>query len=99
MSGGQQIQPTTWGVDENVIRDAITTAEYAVEYCSEVLARHDSELGRSRKRHKEQAEYMERCIERSKQTVNALRRAIDWPEYEWKTQPATPLEATAETGS
>lgn len=85
MIGPQQIEPTFVSVDQELIRSAINQAENAVEFGHEVLARHDADFGRTLKRHKEQAEYLEAQIAEAKSLTNKLRLAIGWREREWKT--------------
>ena len=80
----QAIEPEFRTVDRELLIRAVTAAEDAVEFIYESLARHDSDLGRSLKRHKEAAAYMERRIAEAKATVNQLRVVIGWPEREWK---------------
>jgi hypothetical protein len=70
-------------VDKELLIRALTDAENAIGFGSEVLAVHDSNLGRTWPRHKEQALYIEQQIDNAKQTTVKLREALGWPQKEW----------------
>ena len=76
------MQPEEITVDKELLIRALTGAENAVEFGSEVLAVHDSNLGRTRPRHKQQALYLEQQIDNAKQTTVKLREALGWPQKE-----------------
>ena len=80
----REVQPELKTIDKECLIRALTTAEDAAEFAYEVLARHDSEFGRRLRRHKENAEYLERRIEMAKKVVDELRQSLGWPERVWR---------------
>ena len=72
-------QPTHVTLDQEILIRALSAAEEAKEYAHELLAIHDSNLGRTLKRHRRMAEQLEQSIQRSAQVEADLRRSMGWP--------------------
>lgn len=81
----REVQPEFVTVDKELLIRAMTAAEDAVEFISESLAKHDADLGRNLKRHKEAAMYMEKRIIDAKTSVNEIRIELGWPARAWKS--------------
>lgn len=77
-------QPTHVTLDQEILIRALSAAEEAKEYAHELLAIHDSSLGRTLKRHRMMAEQLEQSIQRSAQVEADLRRSMGWPLREQK---------------
>ena len=76
----QQHQPTFVSVDQEVLIRALSAAEEAKEFAAELLAIHDTNLGRTLKRHRMRAEELEKSMEKASKVQVELRTALGWPQ-------------------
>jgi hypothetical protein len=72
-------QPTICGVDQEILRSALAVAEDCRDFGVELLAIHDANLGRERKRHKMMAMELEKSIANAFKTIEQMRAAMGWP--------------------
>ena len=61
-----------FSVEQSVVVRTRNAIEMGLSYATEALQRHDTELGRTMRRHKVWAEQMERDIAEMKATLSAL---------------------------
>jgi len=83
ISGSDQVfthQPVYCSVDKEIIIRALSAAEEAKDFAVELLGIHDTNLGRTLKRHKMMAEEFEKSIEKAARVQAELRTALGWPQ-------------------
>jgi hypothetical protein len=81
ISGNDQVfPPTFFSVDKEVLIRALSAAEEANDFAHELLATHDTNLGRNLKRHRMMAEQLEKSIEQAARAQCELRSALGWPQ-------------------
>lgn len=68
--------PTCHSADTVVIRRALSVAQDAKEYATELLAVHDSDLGRTTRKNKMWAEVLESSIKQAEQSIVELREVL-----------------------
>ena len=79
--GPEEMKPRLiCGVDQEVVIRALSAAEEAKDFAHELLAIHDTNLGRNLKRHRMMAEELEKSIEKAARVQVELRSALGWPQ-------------------
>ena len=78
------IEPTFISTDSELLIRALSVSEEAKDFAHELLAIHDTNLGRALKRHRMMAEELEKSIERAARVQVELRSALGWPQRESK---------------
>lgn len=73
-------QPTHVTLDQEILIRALSAAEEAKDFAVELLGIHDTNLGRTLKRHKMMAEEFEKSIEKAARVQVELRTALGWPQ-------------------
>lgn len=72
-------QPTYCSVDKETLIRALSVAEEAKDFATELLGIHDVNLGRTLKRHRMMAEQLEQSVQKSAKVECELRTALGWP--------------------
>lgn len=67
-------------IDEEIVREAISVCETAIESTQECLASHDERLGRTTKKNNALATMYEEEIQQSMRCRNKLRKVMGWPD-------------------
>ena len=78
--GDRGIESTFVSTDSELLIRALSAAEEAKDFAHELLAIHDTNLGRALKRHRMMAEELEKSIERAARVQVELRAALGWPQ-------------------
>jgi DNA-binding transcriptional regulator YdaS (Cro superfamily) len=79
--GPEEMEPRlVCAIDQEVVIRALSAAEEAKDFAHELLAIHDTNLGRALKRHRMMAEELEKSIEKAARVQVELRSALGWPQ-------------------
>lgn len=74
-----ELQPAFTTIDQEIIRQAITVCETAIESTSECVAIHDSSLGRTTRKNRMIGERYDAEIAEAKMCRDKLRASLGWP--------------------
>jgi hypothetical protein len=76
------VRPEQVATDKEILIRALSAAEEAKDFAYELLAIHDTNLGRTLKRHRMMAEELEKSIQKAKAVQIELRSALGWSQRE-----------------